>query len=153
MIVEASLPTGGRVWLRTRLTHAQARERDEAQESMPPAALARLVVARESGGGWTGLDDADVGAVAAATRRSDETMLRVCIVRSDGVHDPDGEPIALPADIDRLDQEDFRYLVEAAAERLREGWGDPNSSRGSSATPSCPAGSAETSPPTSAMPS
>ncbi len=149
---EVSVPTGGRVWLRTRLTHGQEREREDAQAALPAGALARLAVSLESGDRG-GLEDADVAVVTRGMRGVDEATLRVCIVRSEGVRDPDGSAVELPADIDRLDQEDFAFLVDAAVGALAEGRGDPNPSRGSSETPSSPAGSVETSPRTFGTPS
>lgn len=151
-LTEVGLPTGGRVWLRTRLTHAQEREREDAQASLPAGALGRLAVSLEASD-RTVLEDSDVSAVMRGMRAVDEATLRVCIHHADGVRDPDGQPVELPGGIDMLDQEDFAFLVDAAEGALAEGRGDPNSSRGSSATPSSPGDSAETSPRTSGTPS
>lgn len=150
-MTEVSLPTGGRVRLRTRLTHAQAREREDAQAALPAAAIRR--VSAELGMGNPIVEDGDVAAVTAGMRRLAEATLRVAIVDSTGVRDPDGNAITLPAEIDSLDQVDFEYLASAATDALAEGFGDPNPSRGSSATPSSPDDSAGTSPRTSATPS
>ena len=162
MIKEVSLPTGGRVWLRTLLTHAQARERQVARDALPAGALARLLEIPKLDEGaqpidlrvaLAGLDDRDIGAVKDAFRRMDEATVRVCVHHSDGVRDPDQQPIALPDDLDRLNERDFDFLVGAARAALEEGYGDPPRSGGSSETPSSPDGSPETSPPTSEMPS
>lgn len=142
---EVSLPTGGRVWLRTRLTHAQASERDDAMASLPSSALGRLNRSRESGA-TIEIEDTDLALVTAALRHQDEATIRVCVHHSDGVRDPSGDPVDLPADMGRLDEEDYSFLVGDANATLREGFGDPNSSRASSAMPSSPGGSEETSP-------
>lgn len=154
---EVSLPTGGRVWLRTRLTHAQSREREAARTAMPASALGRIVGAGDVQGAdlriaLAGLDDADVSTVTAALRALDEATVRVCTHHSTEVHDTDGVEIRLPDDMDRLDEEDFGFLVAEANTALSEGYGDPNSSRGSSVTPPSPGGTAEPSPPTSQTP-
>lgn len=159
---EVSLPTGGRVWLRTRLTHAQARERQDARDALPASALARLLEIPEIGEGaqtidlraaLAGLDDRDIGAVKSAFRCIDEATVRVCVHHSTEVVDTDGQPIRLPDDLDRLDEGDFDFLVGAARAALEEGYGDPNRSRGTSETPSSADGPLETNPPTSGMPS
>ena len=155
---EVSLPTGGRVWLRTRLTHAQAREREEARSEIPASALGRLFGSGALDGAditisLAGLDDADVALVSTALRRIDEATARVCIHHSAEVVDTDGDAIRLPDDLDRIDEADFSFVIEEARKALAEGYGDPLASRATSATPSSPGGSLETSPTTSETPS
>ena len=92
-----TLPTGGRIWLRT--TRTQAMRRAWAD-------VARTVLAIPT----SGLVEELVRSRRALDAAIAE-LLCACVTGSADVRSPGGDEIALPADIEQLDEEDYQALV------------------------------------------
>ena len=134
-LVEVALPTGGRAWVRRRLTHEQTVMRMAASASltsaMPPEILA--LDAREANpmARLAGVETAEIvraiGAMKTAT-------VAACVWGWDGVRSPDGDELASPADAGRMDAADLDALYEAQEAAIMSA--DPNAGRDRSSPPS-----------------
>lgn len=128
---EVAVPSGGRAWVRTRLSHERATAlRALAVSVVPPRSLARLAAAGGLGREETAaeaLADADLAEAIRAQARLQAETIRLCVARWEGVLDPDGERLEFPDGVERMDDDDFDALY-LACERARER-PDPNRSR------------------------
>ena len=135
MLVEVTIPSGGRAWTRTRLSH----ERSVAKTALfmavaPTKAIRALQNARLKGKG-TALDamagDEDFELVASYKNlaMAQSETIRLCVQRWDGVCDPDdGTALAFPDDVEKLDKTDFDALYVACENAIERA--DPNAGGG-----------------------
>lgn len=127
---EVPLPTGGRAWVRKRLSH----DRDGVFRAIFAGMATLLGRARA----LSGLGDAETTAETATEVRSitstvndsKREIVELCTHRWEGVRDPDNDDVELvfPADVGKLDREDFEALFDGILEALREGRADPKGS-------------------------
>jgi hypothetical protein len=126
-LTEVEVPSGGRAWVRTRLSH----ERDTAHRAVI-AGLYRAIekVEKLAEGELTDLPD--------LTRQIGEAqveIIRLCVHHWDGVRDPDDASLlSFPEDVGRADAADIEALFRAVEEALASGRADPNASREPSAS-------------------
>lgn len=132
-LLEVALPTGGRAWVRRRLTHEQTYLRNAAlvrfTASLPPGSTAI---------------DADLASMAFGGVDTSETIIEMgrmktsivsaCAWGWEGVRSPDGDDLSFPADIGRMDEADLDALYEAQEAVIVSA--DPNAGRGRSSSPS-----------------
>ncbi len=134
-LIEVALPTGGRAWVRRRLSHEQTVMRMAASASltsaMPPEILA--LDAREANP-MARLAGVETGAIIRAIGAMKTATVAACVWGWDGVRSPDGEELASPADAGRMDEADLDALYEAQEAAIVSA--DPNAGRGPSSPPS-----------------
>ena len=155
MLKEVEILSGGRAWVRTRLSH----ERHTAKLAMFVAVLpGRALRAVQSAKARGALDtpeaadalaetDIDVAEGLRGMARAQAETIRLCVHHWDNVHGPDGDDLTFPADVEQLDTADFDALYGACELAISEAGPDPKGTGGaSSPSTSAPASSPPESP-------
>lgn len=135
MLAEVAIPSGGRAWVRTRLSHERSIAKTALFMAVAPAKSIRALQAAKLKGKGNVLDavagDEDFELVQSFRNLAiaQAETIRLCVQRWDGVCGPDdGAPLAFPDDVEQLDKADFDALYigcEHAIERA-----DPNAGGG-----------------------
>ena len=132
-LIEVALPTGGRAWVRRRLTHEQMIMRTAASAAltsvMPPE-----ILTLNRGAPLDALAGVETAAIIRALGAMKTTVVAACVWGWEGVRSPDGDELASPADAGRMDTDDLDALYEAQEAAIVSA--DPNAGRGPSSPPS-----------------
>ena len=132
-LVEVALPTGGRAWVRRRLTHEQTIMRTAASAALTTVMPPEILALRRDGP-LDALAGVETAAIIRALGEMKTTVIAACVWGWDGVRSPDGDELASPADAGRMDEADLDVLYEAQEAAIVSA--DPNAGRGPSSPPS-----------------
>lgn len=129
-LLEVALPTGGRAWVRRRLTHEQTYLRQaelvKLTASLPPEVVA-LDIHDQTTLERLAFEGVDTSGVIKAFGDMKTAIVAACVWGWDGVRGPDGDDLASPADAARMDEEDLDALFTAQEAALESA--DPNAGR------------------------
>lgn len=110
---EITLPVcKGRVWIKSRL------ERREYKEFIRFNSLLASLMEDKTPEGRQRFQNESADA--------QDGMIRIFVLRSDEVRAPNGDPISLPDDVERMDAQDNQFLFEAITDAVNEARVDPN---------------------------
>ena len=147
-LAEIEIKSGGRAWVRTRLSHERAIAKRAMFASILPAKSVRLLQAAQARGADASeiTDDVEMAATISNMAKAQAETIRLCVHHWDNVHDPEGDPLNFPDDVEKLDDADFDALYVACERAIETGRADPNA--GGAPLPSTPpAESTPTEPP------
>ncbi len=122
-LIEVPIPSGGRAWVRTRLSHERAVARRAAFASAVTTKQLRAIAASKSRGNETEvaiLDDIELGEALRAQAAARAAVVRICVARWDGVVGTEDNALTFPDDVEQLDEADFDALF-IAVEKALEG--------------------------------
>ena len=128
---EVSLPTGGRAWVRTRLSH----ERSSCYLAVISGlsvlvGRAKQLSEKAAAGEISETSSEDISAITRHVAQAKSDIVELCCHRWEGVRDPDNPDVELvfPADVGKLDNADFEALFDGCLAGVTEGRADPKGS-------------------------
>jgi hypothetical protein len=138
---EVPLPTGGRAWVRTRLSHERHSIYNAVIAGLSTlSARAKQLQAQADAGFIDESATAEMRSISLAVSNAKKELVELCTQRWDGVRGPD-EPdrvLEFPSDLGQLDDEDFEALWDGIQAGVKEGRPDPKGSAPPSGSSSQP---------------
>ena len=122
-LTEVPIPSGGRAWVRTRLSHERATARRSVLASVITGRQLRTLTAAAGRGAPAAdpadlIDDIDLAEALKAQARARADSIRLCTHHWEGVFGTDGEELVFPADVEQLDDADFDALYTSCEAAL-----------------------------------